>query len=90
MATKGCLPISTRPISDQKKCRRSWLITYDDSPEIREHVRFAHVHPWELQYGMNNFRQRNAKKGAELLISNHPLQCATPNGIIPHACGDSR
>jgi DNA adenine methylase len=73
-----------------KKCRHSWLITYDDSPEIRQNFQFACIHRWELQYGMNNYRQGRAEKGAELFISNYQLpighdmrvQC---NGCIQHS-----
>lgn len=54
-----------------KTCRHSWLVTYDDSPEIRKNFRFAHVREWELQYGMNNYRQGKAEKGRELFIYNY-------------------
>jgi DNA adenine methylase len=56
-----------------KKCKHSWLITYDDSPEIRENFSFARICEWELQYGMNNYKQGKAKKGSELFISNYNL-----------------
>lgn len=56
-----------------KKCRHSWLITYDDSPEIRSNFNFANVYDWELQYGMNNYKQGKAEKGSELFISNYLL-----------------
>jgi DNA adenine methylase len=54
-----------------KKCEHSWLITYDDSPEIRNNFRFANIHEWELQYGMNNYKQGKAEKGKELFIYNY-------------------
>lgn len=54
-----------------KACRHSWLITYDDSPEIRKNFYFAHIHEWELQYGMNNYKQGKAEKGKELFIYNY-------------------
>ena len=56
-----------------KKCGHSWLITYDDSPEIRKNFEFANIYEWELQYGMNNYRQGKADKGSELFISNYKL-----------------
>jgi len=59
-----------------KKCKHSWLITYDDSPEIRENFKFANIYEWELQYGMNNYKQGKADKGSELFISNYPLPIA--------------
>jgi len=57
-----------------KKCQHKWLITYDDAPEIRKLFNFAHVHPWKLQYGMNNYKQKFAAKGKELFISNYELE----------------
>jgi DNA adenine methylase len=54
-----------------KTCKHSWLITYDDSPEIRNNFKFANIHEWELQYGMNNYKQGKAEKGKELFIYNY-------------------
>lgn len=59
--------------SEMKKCKHSWLITYDDSPEIRKNFQFANIYDWELQYGMNNYKQGKAEKGSELFISNYAL-----------------
>jgi len=75
---------------EMKKCRHSWLITYDDSPEIRQNFQFACIHRWELQYGMNNYRQEKAEKGAELFISNYQLPMDHDmrvqfNGCIQHS-----
>ncbi len=56
-----------------RECRHRWLITYDDSPEIRESFRFANLYCWKLQYGMNNYKRGKAEKGSELFISSHPL-----------------
>lgn len=58
---------------EMKKCKHSWLITYDDSPEIREKFPFAKIYEWELQYGMNNYKKAKAEKGNELFISNYEL-----------------
>jgi DNA adenine methylase len=58
---------------EMKKCKHSWLITYDDSPEIREDFSFANLYEWELQYGMNNYRQGKAEKGNELFITNYDV-----------------
>ena len=57
-----------------KQCSHKWLITYDDSPEVRELFDFAYLKEWSLQYGMNNYRQGSAKKGNELFISNYSLE----------------
>jgi DNA adenine methylase len=58
---------------EMKKCKQSWLITYDDSPEVRVNFAFAKIciHPWQLQYGMNNYKQVKAEKGNELFIANY-------------------
>lgn len=56
-----------------KTCEHSWLITYDDSPEIRSNFSFANIYEWELQYGMNNYKQGKAEKGNELFIANFDL-----------------
>ena len=48
-----------------------WLITYDDCEEVRALFHFAHIVPWELQYGMNNYKQAGAAKGKEVMITNY-------------------
>ncbi len=52
----------------------NWLVTYDDSAEIRDNFSFAHLYEWELQYGMNNYRQTKAAKGKELFITNYLVE----------------
>ncbi|MEB3229226.1 MAG: DNA adenine methylase [Synechocystis sp.] len=54
-----------------KQCPHRWLITYDDSPKIRDLFHFAQIVEWDLQYGMNNYRQGKAAKGKELMIKNY-------------------
>lgn len=56
-----------------KKCNHKWLITYDDTEEIRDLFSFANIYTWELQYGMNNYKKSSAKKGKELFISNYDI-----------------
>ena len=56
---------------EMKKCGHSWLITYDDSPEIRKNFVYANTYEWQLQYGMNNYKQGKAEKGSELFITNY-------------------
>ena len=56
---------------NMKKCSHKWLITYDDSPMIRELFDFADVTEWTLQYGMNNILKETAAKGNELFIKNY-------------------
>jgi len=58
---------------EMKECKHSWLITYDDSPEIRANFSSAKIYEWELQYGMNNYKQGKAEKGNELFIANYDL-----------------
>ncbi|MGL4611907.1 MAG: DNA adenine methylase [Trueperaceae bacterium] len=50
-----------------------WLITYDNSEEIRTNFAFANIYEWELQYGMNNYKQDKAAKGKELFICSYPV-----------------
>lgn len=51
-----------------------WLLTYDDSPFIRElYADYTQVR-WQLQYGMNNYKQPTARPGEELFIANYPLE----------------
>ena len=56
---------------EMKPCKHSWLITYDDSPEIRKNFVYANIYEWQLQYGMNNYKQGKAEKGSELFITNY-------------------
>jgi DNA adenine methylase len=56
---------------NMRKCKHKWLITYDDCTEVREFFSFANIYDWELQYGMNNYKQETAKKGKELFITNY-------------------
>jgi len=56
---------------EMRKCNHTWLITYDDCTEIRKNFEFANIYNWELQYGMNNYKQGKAEKGSELFISNY-------------------
>ena len=58
------------------KTPHKWLITYDDSKEIRENFKFANIniYEWQLQYGMNNYKQDKAAKGKELFILNYPVK----------------
>ena len=57
-----------------KQCPHNWLITYDDCQEIRENFQWANIIEWELQYGMNNYKQKKAEKGQELFISNYEIK----------------
>ena len=58
---------------EMKKCKHKWLITYDNSPKVIELFSFANIYVWELQYGMNNYKQKSAKIGQELFISNYDI-----------------
>ncbi|MEH2160035.1 MAG: DNA adenine methylase [Nostoc sp.] len=57
-----------------QQCHHRWLITYDDSPQIRENFQWANISAWELQYGMNNYKQNGAAKGKELFITNYEVK----------------
>ncbi|NDJ21625.1 DNA adenine methylase [Nostoc sp. B(2019)] len=56
------------------QCHYPWLITYDNSLQIRENFKSANIAEWELQYGMNNYKQNGAAKGKELFITNYEVQ----------------
>ncbi len=56
------------------ECHHRWLITYDDSPEIRGNFQSSNLFEWELQYGMNNYKQISAAKGQELFITNYEIR----------------
>ncbi|MCA1991451.1 MAG: DNA adenine methylase [Coleofasciculus sp. S288] len=57
-----------------RKCSHKWMITYDDSEEIVQSFKdFAYIYKWELQYGMNNYKQDKAAKGKELIITNYEV-----------------
>ncbi|MBD2494688.1 DNA adenine methylase [Nostoc sp. FACHB-280] len=57
-----------------KQCHHLWLITYDNSPQIRDNFQWANIYEWELQYGMNNYKQNGAAKGKELFITNYQIE----------------
>jgi DNA adenine methylase len=57
-----------------KKCSSDWLITYDDCSDTRDNFKFYNIFEWEVQYGMNNYKQDTAVKGKELFISNYEAQ----------------
>ncbi len=54
-----------------KQCNHQWLITYDDAEEIRNYFQDFNIIPWQLQYGMNNYKQGKAEKGQEIFIRNY-------------------
>ena len=54
-----------------KKTQHNWLITYDDSPYIRELFDFGHITSWDLTYGMRNVNEGSNQQGKELFISNY-------------------
>ncbi|WP_214084231.1 DNA adenine methylase [Methanoculleus sp.] len=56
---------------DVKKCRHRWLITCDDTPEMRQLFDFADIIPWNLKYGMTNVNRPNATNGKEIFILNY-------------------
>ena len=56
-----------------RRCNHNWLVTYDNSPEIKKLFSFANIYEWELQYGMNNYKQESASKGREIFISNYEI-----------------
>ena len=61
-----------------RNCPHRWLITYDDCPEVRANFTDAYIYEWELQYGMNNYKQEKAQKGREVMIANYKIEKAKP------------
>jgi len=57
-----------------KNCPHRWLLTYDDSPFVRDLFSFAFVSDWNLTYGMRNQTPTSNQKGDELFISNYSLK----------------
>ncbi|GBF78836.1 N6 adenine-specific DNA methyltransferase [Aphanothece sacrum FPU1] len=55
-------------------CPHQWLITYDNSESIRANFADFNLIDWELQYGMNNYKQGKAAKGKEIFIRNYALK----------------
>jgi DNA adenine methylase len=53
-----------------KHSKHQWLITYDNSPFIRELFQFANIKEWNLVYGMRNVTKLNSQIGKELCITN--------------------
>lgn len=56
------------------KCPHKWLLTYDDSPFVRELFSFANISDWSLTYGMRNVTVNSNQKANELFISNYELK----------------
>jgi len=54
-----------------KNTKHNWLITYDNSPYIKELFSFANIFAWELTYGMRNVKEKPEQKGKEIFISNY-------------------
>lgn len=59
-----------------KNSHHKWLITYDDSPYIRELFYFANIKSWDLSYGMRNVNKNSNQIGKELFISNYLTEFA--------------
>lgn len=53
------------------ECHHNWLITYDNCATVQEDFKSFYLLEWELQYGMNNYKQKQASKGKELIITNY-------------------
>lgn len=56
------------------KTKSKFLLTYDNCEYIKELYKDFYTLEWDLQYGMNNYKQKKAGIGKELLISNYDLK----------------
>ncbi|MDR0867050.1 MAG: DNA adenine methylase [Planctomycetota bacterium] len=63
---------------NMRRCPHRWLITLDNTDCIKELFDFAYIYEWELQYGMNNYKQDGAAIGQELFIANYEIPMAAP------------
>jgi len=63
---------------DVKRCKHDYLITYDDSADIKKLYSFSHIYPWKLQYLMDNVNGNKPKKGSEIFITNYNKFKLTP------------
>ncbi len=57
-------------------CNHYWLMTIDNSPDIRSLYSWAHIYPWEKAYSMTNIKGRKSREGKELLIANFKIASA--------------
>ena len=57
--------------SIMKDTKHKWLITYDDSPYIKNVFSFANIMSWDLTYGMRNVSKNSNQNGKEIFISNY-------------------
>ena len=53
-------------------CKHKWMITYDDSPYIRDLFQGHYIYDWDIQYGMGS-KRGSLKKGKELIITNYKI-----------------
>ncbi len=58
---------------DVINCPHTWLITCDDTKEMRHLFDFAYMYEWKLKYGMTNVNGRKVKHGKELCITNYDI-----------------
>jgi DNA adenine methylase len=58
-----------------------WLMTYDDSSQIRALYADHQLEAWELQYGMNNVGGERAARGHEVFVSNPSFMTQRPPSL---------
>jgi len=54
-----------------RRCKHKWLITYDDSPYIRDLFKDYHIEELKFNYGMNNVVKDSSMLGHEIIITNY-------------------
>lgn len=62
-----------RLAAELKDCPHDWLMTIDNSPEIRDLYSWANICPWEKLYSMTNVDGRKSRGGQELLVANFKI-----------------
>ncbi len=59
------------------ECKHKWMITYDDSQEVRDlFVKIPGIYffAWEQHYAMGSHGKNPSSKGQELVITNYPIK----------------
>ena len=62
-----------------KDCNHKWVLTYDNSPYIKELYSFANIFSWNITYGMQN---NTTQFKQELLISNYLTELPNELGLF--------
>lgn len=65
-------------VNKVKKSPYYWLITLDDTEEMKNKFKSSNIYPWKMQYGMDNQNGKKPTIGSELIITNYLKFKLTP------------